>query len=184
MIGGRLRPRSSWRWTAAVLLAPVLILTACGGGSSSSSSSAASTGSTGSGGHVVTVNKSVVQPGPGGSKVKVTLVSYQDKIAESTHETLAPNAFGITLRFQNLGNRTINANRPTYYAVLRMENTAGADEIPHATGPCGGTFYNSRIHLAPHASVEGCIPYAYGESKPVTFGFGLGSGITNWPVGS
>jgi hypothetical protein len=170
--------RSSWSRAASISLVSAVSLVACGGGDGGGNGG-------GSSSHTgpVTVNRSVVQSGPGGSKVKVTLVSYQDQIPEPTHDPLTPKVFGITLRLQNLGSRTVNANRPTYYSVLLLESTIGADEVPHATGPCGGTFYTSRIHLAPHGSAQGCIPYAYGNSRPATFRFGFGLRATSWPVG-
>jgi hypothetical protein len=130
------------------------------------------------------VNRSAVQSAPGGSKVRVTLVSYQDHIAEPTQNALEPNVLGITLRIQNLGNRPVKARAPTYYSVLRLVDTAGADTVAHAKGPCGGKFYNAALHLAPHGSAQGCIPYAYGNSRPVTFGFGFGLQNFDWRVGS
>jgi hypothetical protein len=176
-VRGRRLLRPSCPRAALVSLVSAISLAACGNGGGGTTSGSSSRGG------AVTVNKSVVQSGPGGSKVKVTFVSYQDRIAEPTHNPLTPKVFGITLRLQNLGSRPVNANRPIYYAVLRLESTVGAYEVQHATGRCGGRFYTSRIHLAPHASVQGCIPYAYGNAKPVTFGFGLGSKTAYWRVG-
>jgi hypothetical protein len=92
--------------------------------------------------------------------------------------------FAVTLRLQNLGARAITAQAPSYYSILRLEDTAGASTVPHASGPCSGSFYSSPIHLAPHGSEQGCMPYAYGDSRPVTFGFGFGLRATRWKVGS
>ena len=60
---------------AAVSLGFALMVTACGSSSNSTSASSTSASSTKAASAPVTVNKSVVQSAPGGSKVKVTLVS-------------------------------------------------------------------------------------------------------------
>ena len=90
--------------------------------------------------------------------------------------------FAVTLRLQNLSAKSVRAHPPTYYSVLRLANTTGAGTVAHATGPCSGAFYQARINLAPHGAAQGCIPYAYGNSRPVTFGFGFGLRTANWRV--
>jgi hypothetical protein len=132
----------------------------------------------------VAVNKSVVQSAPGGAKVKVTLVSYQAGVSEATNDALAPKLFAINLRLQNLSSKSVKAHPPSYYSVLRLANTAGASTVAHAKGPCSGAFYRSRISLAPHGAAQGCIPYAYGSSRPVMFGFGFALKTANWRVTS
>lgn len=138
----------------------------------------------GSAARVVVVNKSVVQSAPGGTRVKVTLVSDQPEVAESTGNVLTAKVFGITLRLANLSAKALSAHAPTYYAVLGLADTAGAYTVTDAKGPCSGSFYSRRIHLAPRGVAQGCIPYAYGNSRPVSFGFGFGFHPTTWRLGS
>jgi hypothetical protein len=169
-------------------LSVVIAVAGCGGSSSSGSKTSQSTQSSTatsaaqSNSSPVAVNKSVVQPAPGGSKVKITLISYDPKVAEKTGDALAPKVLGVTLRLQNLGPKAVNAHAPTYYSVLHLANTTGASTVPGASGPCGGSFYRSPIRLAPHGSSQGCIPYQYGSSPPVSFGFGFGLKTANWSV--
>lgn len=127
------------------------------------------------------MDESVVQAAPGGSQVKVTFVSYDPSVAEVTNDAAVPKVFGVTLRLQNLGERPVNANAPTFYSVLLLANTGGANWVQNASGPCGGSFYASRVHLAPHASAQGCIPFEYGAVVPVSFGFGFRTPM-KWPV--
>ena len=111
----------------------------------------------------VTVNKSVVQSAPGGSKVKVTLVSYEPQVPESSHDALAPKVFGINLKFQNLGSHPVKANSPTYYSVLRLANTAGSTTVAHARGPCEGQFDSAPLHPRRRRSTRGMHPVLVGQ---------------------
>ena len=124
----------------------------------------------------------MVQSAPGGAKVRVTLVSYQPGVSEPTNDALTPRVFAITLRLQNLSSKSVMAHPPTYYSVLRLANTTGASTVAHAKGPCGGAFYATRINLAGHRTAQGCIPYAYGSSRPVAFVFGFGPKTAAWRV--
>lgn len=185
------------RWRVIASLVGSVTLAACGGSSGSHSSTTSggshTTGASGSGSsastshaaqRVVAVNKSVVQPAPGGTRVKVTLVSYQAEVAESTGNALTPKVFGITLRLANQSAKALSARAPTYYAVLGLADTAGAYTVSDAKGPCSGSFYSRPLHLAPRGVAQGCIPYAYGDSRPVSFGFGFGFHPTTWQLGS
>ena len=174
-------------------LGATVVLAACGssGGSPAAGSSGAASGGTthtdaGPTTHAsarpVELDKSVVQSAPGGGRVKVTLVSYEQDVSEASNDALAPKVFGITLRLQNLGGSAVKAKSPTWYSVLHLADTAGATTVQGASGPCAGDFYRSPIRLAPHGSSEGCIPYAYGSSLPVSFGFGFGANTASWPV--
>lgn len=171
-------PRSA----ATVSLVCALMITACGSSGNSTSAGSKAASSSQAASAPVTVNKSVVQSAPGGSKVKVTLVSYEPQVPESSHDALAPKVFGINLKFQNLGSHPVKANSPTYYSVLRLANTAGSTTVAHARGPCEGQFDSAPLHLAAHGSTRGCIPYSWGNSQPVEFGFGFSSKLFIWHV--
>lgn len=159
-----------------------MAIAACGGGTPSSTKQATTrTACCGPPSHDVAVDKSVVQPAPGGSRVKVTFVSYDPDVSEATNNALTPKVLGVTLRLQNLGEKPVNANAPTFYSVLYLANTGGANTVQDAGGPCGGSFYTSPLHVAPHASAQGCIPYEYGAVAPVGFGFGFQT-PQRWPV--
>ena len=127
------------------------------------------------------VGRSFVQKAPGGGRVRVTLVKYEHSVAEPSGNSSFPHVVGIVLRIQNLGATTIKAKRPTYYAVLHLQSTAGADLVPKATGPCGGSFYRSPMSIPPHGSVEGCIPYRVNDA-PTDFGFGLEGRNSVWKL--
>jgi hypothetical protein len=177
---------------ASVLAA--IALAGCGGsGGSHTTSSGVSQATSGrkkpattphAAGRLVPVNKSVVQSAPGATRVRVTLVAYQPDVAESSGNALTPKVFGITLRLTNLSAKALSAHAPTYYAVLGLADTAGAYTVTDAKGPCSGSFYSRRLHLAPRGVAQGCIPYAYGDSRPVSFGFGFSVRPTTWQLGS
>jgi hypothetical protein len=122
-----------------------------------------------------------VLPAPGGAKVRVTLVSYVPQVAEPSGNYVERRVFGLNIRLTNLGDTTVIARRPTYYAVLILNNALGASTVPHAKGPCGGSFYRTPIRLRPHSTSQGCIPYRY-HAPPVRFAFGFGSHSVRWPV--
>ncbi len=142
-----------WPVVASVLAA--VALAGCGGsGGSHTTSSGGSQATSGrtkpattphAAGRLVPVNKSVVQSAPGATRVRVTLVSYQPDVAESTGNALTPKVFGITLRLSNLSAKALSAHAPTYYAVLHLADTFGANTVANAKGPCSGSFY-SRPH--------------------------------------
>jgi Domain of unknown function (DUF4333) len=125
------------------------------------------------------VGKSFVQAAPGGGRARVTLVRYEHSVAEPSGSAILRNVVGIVLRIENVGQTTIKAKRPPYYAVLHAPSGAGTDPVPKATGPCGGAFYRKPLVLAPGKSAEGCIPYAVGP-PPVDFEFGFGSQEARW----
>jgi hypothetical protein len=131
------------------------------------------------------IGASVVQSAPGGSNVRVTLVRFTPSVAQPAPSP-STHVAGVTLRFTNLGNAEVRARRPTYYSVLRVEPAGfGADEVPHATGPCGGRFYRSPLRLKPGATVTGCIPYALAKlevGSTLEFGFGFGTKNAVWAL--
>ncbi|SRR6266480_4292928 len=132
------------------------------------------------------IGSSVVQSAPGGSKVRVTLVRFTRFVAEPAPPPFTRVA-GVTLRFTNLGSADVRARRPIYYSVLRVEPASfGYDEVPHASGPCGGRFYRSPLRLKPGETVTGCIPYEVGKlevGSTLEFAFGFGTKSTIWAVG-
>src|SRR5690349_19882683 len=119
---------------AMAALTCAVVSAGCGGGSSTSGT--ASTAATSS--RRVAVGTSAVQPAPKGTMAKVTLVSYQPQVHESSGDILAPGVFGVNLKVANVGNKTLSAKSPNYYSVLHLSNTAGALTVAHASGPCGG----------------------------------------------
>ena len=133
----------------------------------------------------VPVHRSVVLTGPARTKVRVTLVSYVPREPEPSGDALAPHVFGVNLSLTNLSSTPVRAHAPDYYVVLTLVNTTGAETVSHASGPCGGSFYDTPIQLPPHRSAQGCIPFRYSDgpnTRPVSFGFGFGIKLTRWPV--
>ena len=156
-------PRSA----ATVSLVCALMITACGSNGNSTSAGSKAASSSQAASAPVTVNKSVVQSAPGGSKVKVTLVSYEPQVPESSHDALAPEGLWHQPEVPEPRKPPVKANSPTYYSVLRLANTAGSTTVAHARGPCEGQFDSAPLHLAAHGSTRGCIPYSWGNSQPV-----------------
>src|SRR4051812_29838911 len=90
------------------------------------------------------VGKSFTQRAPGGGRVKLTLARYEHAVDQPSGSAILRHVVGIVLRVENTGTATVRAKRPTYYAVLHAPSGAGANEVPGATGPCGGAFYRER----------------------------------------
>jgi len=104
------------------------------------------------------VGKTKLATASGGVRLKATLVAFRPNVNEPSPDA-SQHVSGVQLRIQNAGRSTYNDASPADLSVLLLPSTAGADVAPNERGPCGGSFYRTRLRLAPGASAQGCIPF-------------------------
>jgi hypothetical protein len=129
------------------------------------------------------IGKTKLATASGGVRVRATLVGFTPVVHEPSPDP-TQHISGVTLRLQNVGRSTYGDGTPADVTVLLLPSTIGADVAKNEKGPCGGSFYQTPLKLAPGASVSGCIPFEVGSGVTATqFKYTpKGEGAVSWFV--